>query len=342
MKTGSSLVPASGNEALDVRPIELQGFKLRARSARPVGRPSIVNWQAALQFAAAVHEASPYWIGDLLAYAESRDDWREKLSQAMAHTGLSEQTLHNLGYISRRIAEPERAIAPSLSHAAEVAPMDRSDQVRWLDKAKTEGWTRNELRKEIKAASRRKVIEGQAVLEGQYRVIYADPPWKYGDRPPSGSGAQDHYPGMTIEEICSLPVAAHAMPNAVLFMWVTAPFLLLNPGPREVIEAWGFEYKTGGVWDKVLSGGGHYFAIKHEHLVIATRGSCLPDRPTPSPDSVQTIRRDGEHSEKPEEYRKLIESMYDGPYLELFGRKKAKGWKVFGNDARLWGGGSGQ
>jgi N6-adenosine-specific RNA methylase IME4 len=122
----------------------------------------------------------------------------------------------------------------------------------------------------------------------------------------------------------------------VLFMWVTAPLLLQNPGPREVIESWGFEPKTGIVWDKVLSAGGHYVAVKHEHLIICTRGSCTPDRPTPQPDSVQTIRRDGEHSEKPREFRQLIEKLYDGPYLELFARSTAPGWTVFGNDARLW------
>jgi len=213
--------------------------------------------------------------------------------------------------------------------------------VHWLDRAEMEGWTERELRLEIAASRRRKVIAGQAVLRGMYRVIYADYPWPYGDRPPSGSGAQQHYPGMPIDEGCKLPVAAHAMTNAVLFFWVTAPYLYhatdnLTPDAFRLVRAWGFTPKTGMVWDKVLSAGGHYVAVKHEHLIIATRGSCLPDRPVPMPDSVQTVRRDGEHSEKPPEFRKLIEQLYDGPYLELFGREKVSGWDVFGNDARLW------
>jgi N6-adenosine-specific RNA methylase IME4 len=141
---------------------------------------------------------------------------------------------------------------------------------------------------------------------------------------------------MTIAEICKVPVEAHSRPDAVLFLWVTAPLLLQQPGPREVIEAWGFTPKTGIVWDKVLGNFGHYVHACHEHLIIATRGSCLPDRPTPQPDSVQTIRRGDVHSQKPEEFRKLIEQLYDGPYLELFGSERVEGWSVFGNDARLW------
>lgn len=339
MKLALGKVPAGGNKELfDARPIGLEGFNLFARSAVAVGTPTIRQWQTVLQFASAAHEASPYWIGDLLAYAESREDWLEKLSQAFTVTGLAEKTLYNLASISRHVEEPERALAPSLSHAAEVASLERPEQTRYLTLARKEGWTRQEMRVQIRNAKRARVIEGQATLEGMFRVIYADPPWLYGDRPPSGSGAKDHYPPMTIAAICALPVAAHALPNSVLFCWVTAPMLYENPGPREVIEAWGFKPKTGMVWDKVRSAGGHYAATTHEHLIIATRGSCTPDEPSPSPDSVQVIRREGEHSSKPEEFRRVIQQLYTrGPYLELFGRKRVEGWSVFGNDARLWG-----
>jgi N6-adenosine-specific RNA methylase IME4 len=174
-----------------------------------------------------------------------------------------------------------------------------------------------------------------------YRVIYADPPWSYNDSGATKDGslgkAARHYPSMTIEQLCRLPVQAHAMPDSILFMWVTVPLLLQNPGPREVLEAWGFTYKSNFNWDKVLGMRGHYSHVTHEHLIVATRGSCLPDAPTPQPKSSQTIRRSDEHSKKPDEFRRLIEKHWTrGPYLELFGRAKVKGWEVFGNDARLW------
>jgi N6-adenosine-specific RNA methylase IME4 len=230
-----------------------------------------------------------------------------------------------------------RALSPSFTHSRVVAKLEDRDQETFLEAARTEGWTSAELARNVRAAQRRHVIEGQAVLEGMYRVIYADPPWTYGNKPPSGSGAQTHYKGMTIEQLCDLPVEAHARPSSVLFCWVTAPMLYENPGPREVIEAWGFTPKTGIVWDKVDHVFGNYVSVRHEHLIIATRGKHVtPDRPTPMPDSVQTERQDGEHSSKPESFRAIIEKLYDGPYLELFGRERRAGWDVFGNDARLW------
>ncbi len=173
-----------------------------------------------------------------------------------------------------------------------------------------------------------------------YRVIYADFPWKYNDSGATDDGslgkAERSYQGMTIEEGCALPVQAHALPNSVLFFWVTSPFL---SACWPIIEAWGFTYKSSYVWDKVRGNYGHYNHVTHELLLICTRGSCTPDVPTPSPDSVVVIRREGEHSSKPDEFRKLIEEQYTiGPYLELFGRKPVDGWSVFGNDARLWAG----
>lgn len=335
-KAGRSLPRKVTTGFFDARPIDLGGFRLRSRSIVVVGKPTDAQWSAAFEFACNTEEASPYWIGDLLAYADSRADWREKIDQAKAVTGMAEQTLHNLGYVSRRIKETERQISQTISHAKVVAKLSSEDQNEWLTKSRDEGWTAAELGRNIVSANRSKVIEGQAVLAGMYRVIYADPPWLYGNKPPSGSGAQNHYAGMTIEDLCKLPVQAHALKHSVLFMWVTAPMLYENPGPREVIEAWGFKPKTGRVWDKVNHNFGSYVSVRHEHLIIATRGSCTPDRTTPMLDSVVTERNEGEHSEKPESFRKDVERMYDGPYLELFGRKKVDGWDVFGNDAKLW------
>jgi N6-adenosine-specific RNA methylase IME4 len=100
--------------------------------------------------------------------------------------------------------------------------------------------------------------------------------------------------------------------------------------------AWGFNYKTNLIWDKVDHNFGNYVSVRHEHLLIATRGSCTPDRPTPMIDSVQTERQQGIHSAKPESFRKILERLYDGPYLELFARERVDGWDAFGNDSKLW------
>ena len=312
--------PETTEAVFDLRPLEVGGFKLTGRAAHPTGRPTKRGWVQAMQVAVGAHESSPYWVGDLMAYVETRADWREHADQMVSLTGYALQTLKNLTYIARHVAEPERILAPSISHAGVVAMLPRPEQTELLAQARTEGLTVHEFRKVVRSTSRRKVIEGQAVLSGRYRVIYADCPWTYG----------------TIEELCALPVPAHSREDAVLFAWVTSPLLYQEPGPREVFKAWGFTYKTSLVWDKVVHNFGNYVSVRHELLLICTRGSCLPDRPVPMPDSVQTVRREGEHSEKPEDFRRLIESLYDGPYLELFGRKRVEGWDVFGNDAALW------
>lgn len=318
------------------KPIVIGGFTLTSQGMETRGRPSFMEYEAVGEFIRYAHQRAGWWLADWLRYGDTRDDWRERLSQAIDSTGLSEKTLKNVRAIGAIDASIRRPDTVDFSLHGEVAGMTPADQVQWLDRAESNGWTHRELRLEIRASKRRKIIDGQALLEGMFRVIYADPPWLYGDRPPSGSGAQQHYPGMTIEALCKLPVAAHSLPDAVLFLWTTAPMILENPGPREVIEAWGFKPKTGIVWDKVRHGFGHYVEVRHEHLIIATRGSCVPDRPTPMFPSVQVERRSDVHSEKPASFRTMIERLYDGPYLELFARQPVAGWSCFGNDARLW------
>lgn len=318
------------------REIELFGhYTLHATGIRVTGRPTFEMHEGVGAFIKRAHRASGFWLADWLRYGDARTDWKRQLDQAVDATGLTEKTLKNVRAVGAIPPSRRRDDVDFTLHEA-VTSLTPEEQSHWLDQAALHGWGQREMRLNIRAAKRRTVIEGQAFLEGQYRVIYADPPWMYGNRPPSGSGQHEHYPGMTIADICKLPVEAHATKDAVLFLWTTSPFLLMNPGPREVIEAWGFTYKTSIVWDKVRHNFGSYVSVRHELLLICTRGSCVPDRPTPMPDSVQTIRQEGEHSAKPEDFRRLITQLYDGPYLELFARQRTPGWAAFGNDARLW------
>src|SRR4029077_7378406 len=123
------------------------------------------------------------------------------------------------------------------------------------------------------------------------------------------------------------PVIEYAQDNAVLFLWITSPMLHLF---QPIVEAWGFEYKASFVWDKVAHNMGHYNSVRHELLLICTRGSCPKDSDTLI-DSVQTIDREKIHSRKPEEFYGIIEGMYThGRKLELFPRGARKGWDGFG------------
>ncbi len=133
-------------------------------------------------------------------------------------------------------------------------------------------------------------------IEGKYRVFYADPPWSYGNTMPEYAPDQGtHYRLMSIDDICSLNVREAAEDDAVLFLWVTSPIL---EDAFKVINAWGFEYKASFVWDKVKHNMGHYNSVRHELLLVCTRGSCQPDVMRLF-DSVVSIERT-EHSAKPE------------------------------------------
>jgi N6-adenosine-specific RNA methylase IME4 len=153
----------------------------------------------------------------------------------------------------------------------------------------------------------------------------------------AGGIAEGHYDCLTDQQICEYrpgdgkrTVKELADKNAVLFLWVTAPML---ERCFSIIEAWGFKFKASFVWDKVKHNVGFYNSVRHELLLICTRGTCTPDAEK-SIDSVQTIARGDRHSEKPEEFYRIIESMYDhGRKLELFSRKARLGWDADGNEA---------
>jgi len=188
----------------------------------------------------------------------------------------------------------------------------------------------------VRLLKREDMADAPPLPLGQYRVVYGDPPWDYG-----GGGLQKyghaafHYPCMTIEELCELDIADRAGDDSVLFLWVTAP--LLKNGFR-LAEAWGFEYKTNFVWFKKKHNYGHYSSVRHEHLLVCTRGSCLPDD-SKLYNSVQAIER-SKHSAKPEEFRKIIDAMYRpaegrNDRIELFPRERPpKHWDFWSNEVK--------
>jgi N6-adenosine-specific RNA methylase IME4 len=178
------------------------------------------------------------------------------------------------------------------------------------------------------------IAQGNAPLglAEHYPVILADPPWRY-ENPPMGAtgrAIENHYPTMTLADICALPVSGLATPDAVLFLWATAPKLAEC---LEVIRAWDFTYRTHLVWVKDKIGMGYHVRNQHELLLIAKRGEVPAPPPEARPSSVLYAPR-AEHSVKPPETYRIIESMYpDLPRIELFARAPQDGWASWGNQA---------
>ena len=187
----------------------------------------------------------------------------------------------------------------------------------------------NEIRRQEK---RGELKEKQLkITEKKYRIIYVDPPWEYDQWLPHKYGdVKKEYRTKTIEEICNMPIKEITNDDAVLFLWATSPKLELA---FKVIKAWGFEYKTSFIWDKIKHNFGYYNSVRHEFLLIAGKGSSTPDSKKLY-DSVISIERSKKHSEKPDYFRDMIDELYTcGNRIELFHRGKIKdGWDVFGNE----------
>jgi len=167
--------------------------------------------------------------------------------------------------------------------------------------------------------------------EKKYQIIYADPPWKYNDQGCRGTFI-DHYEGMDIEEIKKLPVGELADENCCLFLWATYPMLR---EALEVIDAWGFEYKSIAFqWIKTNESGSLFYGLGRW-----TRGNTEPcllgvkDHPKRIAEDVFQIVKSThrEHSRKPDVVRfKILQLLGDLPRIELFARQKIQGWDAWG------------
>lgn len=176
-------------------------------------------------------------------------------------------------------------------------------------------------------------------MSERYDIILADPPWQYkvwSRDAGAGRSAESHYPTMTLDAICALPVRELAAQDACLFLWVVWPSLF---DAKKVIEAWGFEYKTlAWTWVKAnksgvgfFTGMGYYTRANTEPCLLATRGNI--GRPENRGIRSLIYAPVREHSRKPDEQYQKIERLYPGKrYLELFARRKREGWASWGNE----------
>lgn len=171
----------------------------------------------------------------------------------------------------------------------------------------------------------------------KFNVIYSDVPAAFKTYSKKGlkKAPEAHYSTMSTEELKALPVSQVAADDSILYYWVYQPVL---PDALQVMEAWGFKYVTiGHVWNKLTTTGkpafgtGYYTRTGMEMCLIGRRGN--PPRP-----KVRNVRQCfsapiREHSRKPDEMYDFIESMYDGPYLELFARNEPRpSWVKLGNE----------
>jgi len=180
----------------------------------------------------------------------------------------------------------------------------------------------------------------EAVGNRKFGTVLADPPWQFQNR--TGKMAPEHkrlsrYPTLSLQIIKELPVEAIVQDTAHLYLWV--PNALLSEG-IQVMEHWGFTYKTNLIWYKVRKDGGpdrrgvgFYFRNVTEMILFGIRGkNARTLQPGRSQENI-IVSQKREHSRKPDEQYDLIESCSWGPRIELFARGPREGWFVWGNQA---------
>ena len=168
----------------------------------------------------------------------------------------------------------------------------------------------------------------RVISKHDFDVVYADPPWDYNQK--GNYGASKHYGLMTVEEIKAMPVRELVKENAVLFLWSTNGAM---PLALEVLEAWGFKYRSYFVWCKNNLGLGEPLRNSTEICLVGIRGR-MPSAFRAQMNWGFFPRQD--HSHKPEEMFAIMERLYPHvDYLELFARRRSSNphWYIWGNEA---------
>lgn len=260
--------------------------------------------------------------------------------------GVSHDTVSKVERI-QETAAPElitalRESKVSINAASDVATLPKEEQVvlvargtkeilqaaKEIRAARTEE-RRNERLEKIVAISTGNAPVGE--IAERYPVIYLDPPWRYEHAESEARAIENQYPTMSLDEIKAMDMTRVAFDDCVMFMWATSPKLA---EAFEVLDAWGFSYRTCAVWDKQKIGMGYYFRQQHELLLVAVKGQPPTPAPADRPSSVLSYPR-GQHSSKPHEVYEVIEAMYPTlPKLEMFCRTPRAGWGVWGNQSK--------
>jgi len=207
----------------------------------------------------------------------------------------------------------------------------------------------------------------------KFRVIVADPPFGFSDSLTMSNvkrGASSNYGTMTIEKIKQISIKQIAEDDSVLCLWVPSSLL---QGGLDIMNAWGFRQTQTWIWVKtkndpfkklkkllineLVNGDGISFresvnaALKlftlhdtlnfgmgrlgrntHEVCLVGVKGSPYKFLKNKSQRTV-FFSKNEKHSKKPNNLQDMLDVMFDGKKIELFGRRSRDGWEVIGNES---------
>jgi len=208
----------------------------------------------------------------------------------------------------------------------EQAALSDKNAKQWIKEVKRND---NELKFANKTVAANRALENDTML---YGVIYIDPPWRFEVRSENGMdrSAENHYPTMTLDDIRGMKIPA--ADDCVMFLWATVPHL---NNAIEILEGWGFTYKSAYFWHKTKPGLGYWSANTMEVLLLGVKGEIPAPLPEQRMDQVIKAEQ-GKHSEKPEVFADGITKMFPNvAKVDMFARKrshKGDNWYYHGNE----------
>ena len=112
-------------------------------------RLTVDSWRHIGEQISCIAQASAWWLGDWLIYGQ--DKYPDRYKRAMLGTSLDYQTLKNYAWVARRFEPSRRRDRLSFQHHVEVAALPLTEQDSWLTRAEEFGWSRNELRRQLRS-----------------------------------------------------------------------------------------------------------------------------------------------------------------------------------------------
>jgi N6-adenosine-specific RNA methylase IME4 len=310
-------------------------------SLGPLSFSTIQDWtEAGIRLWRALH--SIIWLsGDLYNAGSKFGPERRKIIESAewrAAGGPSYGDCKHYGSLARRFPERWRRLHPSPSFFQAVRRLPDAVAFPMLQKAAEEKWTLRRMRSEAGRIRNSYTPTGPDIADSlktliaegkRFRVVLADVPWH--DEVGDGGGHQygshtKHYAGKSFAELAGLPVDQVVTDDGYILLWCPAKLLKMGIA---LLEAWGTEYMTCSCWIKEAIGTGHYFRMRHELLLLGVRSKAKPF--VEKPDSVITAPRQ-KHSEKPPIHDIIAAAVGDGPYIEMFARRRVPGWTVVGDE----------
>lgn len=274
---------------------------------------------------------------DLLQRIEKGGPPLHAAQQASTMLGTNRQYVLDAKRIEREsptLLEEVRRGSLTIPEAKKLNRLPPQQQARALELVERgDARTVNDSVRKLRLAAQVEAVTSMQLPKGTYHVIVSDPPWPYTKRV---EDATHHgslpYPSMAIQDILQLPVQKLAHDDCILWLWTTNAFMA---EAYQVAHAWGFTVKTILTWDKQRMGLGDWLRGQTEHCLMAVRG-----KPVVTLRSQTTLLRGAarEHSRKPEEFYRLVESLCPGRKCELFARTRRAGWNSYGAEVEMFAG----